>query len=232
MASSRLLQSFYASKPWRELRLRLIMERGNKCQRCGKVIVNTIEIIGHHKVELDDKNVLDHMISLNPDLIELICFDCHNDDHDRFNGGVKTPKPKGVYLVYGPPLSGKSSYVVANMTPGDLVVDMDSLYEAISYQPKYIKPDKLLANVIDVQRLLLDHIKTRHGTWRSAWIVGGFADKYRREMTIKETGATPVFIETSKDECLMRLEMLRDERMKHKKEWEIYINRWFERYQP
>ena len=232
MARSRLLQSFYASTPWRQLRLKLIMERGNVCERCGKVITNTEEIIGHHTIELNDNNVRDHMISLNPDLIELVCFDCHNNDHDRFNGGVKVSKERGVYLIYGPPLSGKKTYVRKHMTQGDLVVDMDSLFEAISFQTRYIKPDKLLPNVMDVNKLLLDHIKTRHGTWHSAWIVGGYADKYRREMTIKDTGATPVLMDTSKDECLMRLEMLRDERMKQKREWEIYINGWFEKYQP
>lgn len=208
------------------------MQRGNKCERCDKVIVNTIEIIGHHKIELNDKNVYDHSISLNPELIELICFDCHNEEHDRFQGGRVEPKPKGVYLIYGPPLSGKSSYVRENMTPGDLVIDMDSLFEAIGYQQTYIKPDNLLPNVIAVQKLLIDQVKTRYGTWRSAWIVGGYADKYKREMVIKETGAIPVLLDISKDECLMRLEMVRDERMKHKREWETYINRWFDRYQP
>ena len=226
------MNSFYASKPWRTLRQTLIMQRGNKCERCGKVIVNVIDIIGHHKVELNDTNVHDHNISLNPELIELICFECHNDEHDRFNGGRKEQKPKGVYLIYGPPLSGKSTYVKQNMTPGDLVVDMDNLFEAISYQQTYIKPDSLLPNIMAVQRLLIDQIKTRYGSWRSAWIVGGYADKYKREMIIKETGAIPVLLDISKDECLMRLEMLRDERMKHKREWETYINRWFDRYQP
>ena len=132
------------------------------------VIVNPVDIIGHHKVELNDKNVYDHSISLNPELIELICFDCHNVEHDRFQGGRVQPKPRGVYLIYGPPLSGKSSYVRENMTPGDLVIDMDSLFEAISYQQTYIKPDSLLPNVMAVQRLLIDQIKTRHGSWRSA----------------------------------------------------------------
>lgn len=230
MASSKLLQSFYASTPWRNLRLTLILERGNICEYCGTVIVNTNEIIGHHTIELNDTNVKDHTISLNPELIKLSCFDCHNKQEGHFLN--PTNKPRGIYLVYGPPLAGKKTYVIENMSEGDIVVDIDALYEAISYQPKYIKPDKLLTNVIDVQRLLLDHIKTRQGKWRSAWIVGGYADKYRREMTIKDTGATPIFIDTSKDECLMRLGMIKDNRSKSKKEWETYINRWFERYQP
>ncbi len=34
-----------------------------------------------------------------------------------------------VYIVYGPPMSGKTSYVIEHMEKGDIVVDMDSLYK-------------------------------------------------------------------------------------------------------
>lgn len=231
MAQSKLLQSFYASKLWRNLRLSLIMERGSICAHCGKVIVNPEEIIGHHTIELDDTNVLDHSISLNPELIELVCFDCHNKIDGHFLNQSK-PKPRGIYLVYGPPLAGKERYVREHMSPGDIVVDMDSLFEAISYQPRYVKPDKLLSNVYDMQRLLIDHIKTRHGNWRSAWIIGGYADKYKRDLVTKETGAEPVFIECTREACLMRLDAIRDDRSKSKSEWRGYIDKWFETYQP
>lgn len=195
------------------------------------VIADPEDIIGHHTIELDDSNVLDHSISLNPELIELVCFDCHNKIEGHFLNRSK-PKPRGIYLIYGPPLSGKSSYVRDNMQPGDIVVDMDSLYEAISYQPRYNKPDKLLVNVLDIQRQLIDQIKTRHGTWRSAWIIGGYADKYKREMVIKETGAEAIHIEVSKEACMMRLDGLRDGRQKQKAEWASYINKWFDTYTP
>jgi hypothetical protein len=188
------------------------------------------DIIGHHTIELDDTNVMDHTISLNPELIKLVCFDCHNKLPGHFSNA--RPKPRGIYLVYGPPLAGKSSYVREHMSAGDLVVDMDSLYEAISHLPRYDKPDKLMPNVIEVHKLLLDHIKTRHGTWRSAWIIGGYADKHRREMVIKDTGAEPVLIEASKEACLMRLKHLSDGRHKQKTEWESYINKWFDTYRP
>lgn len=232
MAKSRMLQSFYASKPWRTLRQTLIFIRGNKCEECGCIIGNPEDIIGHHTIELNDKNVLDHSISLNPELIKLVCSDCHNKQPGHFLDGKTKQVERGVYLIYGPPLAGKSSYVLEYMTPGDIVVDMDSLYEAISYQTRYDKPDSLLPNVMGVQRLLLDFIKTRHGSWRSAWIVGGYADKYKREMVIKDTGAIPVLIEATKEECLARLEGVRDNRHSSKRDWITYIEKWFEKYQP
>jgi hypothetical protein len=206
------------------------MERGNTCQCCGKLINDPADIIGHHTIELDDNNVHDHSISLNPELIELVCNDCHNRIDGHFLNNK--PKPRGVFLVYGPPLSGKSSYVVENMAEGDLVVDMDSLFEAVSYQPRYEKPSKLLVNVYDLQRILIDHIKTRHGSWRSAWIVGGYADKYKRDLVIKETNAEPILIELTREACLMRLDAIRDNRSKQKAEWKTYIDKWFETYQP
>ena len=34
-------------------------------------------------------------------------------------------------------MSGKTSYVIEHMEKGDIVVDMDSLYKAVTLLPKY-----------------------------------------------------------------------------------------------
>ena len=64
----------------------LISERGCKCERCGRLVLESKKLIGHHKIELTEENVHDPMISLNPDLIELVCFDCHEDEKKRKGG--------------------------------------------------------------------------------------------------------------------------------------------------
>lgn len=229
MAKYAILQTFYASKEWRTLRQVLINERGKdqgvKCERCGKLIVKAIDIHAHHKVELTPENVNDYNISLNPELVELICHGCHDKEHYRF--GYKPPKK--VYIVYGPPMSGKSSFVMENMERGDIVIDMDRLFNAVSMREFYDKPDNLLSNVIGIRTLLLDNIKTRYGKWYNAWIIGGYADKFKRERLAEDLGAELVYCEVTKEECYIRLEIDKD-RQYRITEWKKYIDEWFEKY--
>lgn len=227
MAKHAIIKSFYASDEWVNLRLLLINERGNKCEKCGKVIARSIDIIAHHKIELTPENVRDYSISLNPELIILVCFECHNQLHNRF--GYKPSKE--VFIVYGPPMSGKTTYVKHNMQRGDLVVDMDRLYQAVSLLPSYDKPDNLLANVMGVHNILLDNIKTRYGKWYNAWVIGGYADRYKRESLANNLGAQLVFCDVSLEECLRRLSL--DEARRYRQdEWRGYIHRWFEQHTP
>lgn len=75
------LHQFYCSKPWRDLSYSLKIAAGGKCNRCGEVILDFGKLIGHHKVELNEENIKDVSISLNPDNVEIICHDCHNKEH-------------------------------------------------------------------------------------------------------------------------------------------------------
>ena len=75
------------------------------------------------------------------------------------------------------------------MHRGDLVVDMDRLYEAVSMLHVYDKPNNLFGNVIGIHNLLIDNIKTRYGKWNDAWVIGGYADRYKREKLAEDLGA-------------------------------------------
>jgi hypothetical protein len=225
MARHAIIKSFYASEAWINLRLQLINERGNKCERCGKIILRSKDLIGHHKTELTPENVSDYEISLNPENIEIICFDCHNKEHKRFGHQGE----RNVYLVYGPPMAGKKTFVRENHSRGDIVVDMDQLYAAVSMLAYYDKPDNLLMNVRVIHNQLIDNIKTRFGKWNDAWIIGGYADKYKRERLADDIGAELIFCNVSKDECLRRLSLDTDLQYR-KDEWKTYINKWFASY--
>ena len=74
--SAGTLARFYKSKRWEACR-RVVMERAHwLCERCGAPAV-----VAHHRVYLTEENVTDPRISLNPDLIEALCYDCHNKEH-------------------------------------------------------------------------------------------------------------------------------------------------------
>ena len=232
MARLAELESFYASKAWRDFRLALIAERSKErglfCEHCHKPIINTSDCHAHHKIELTLENYKDATIALNPDNIMLVHKDCHDQIHQRFG---YAPRGKKVYIVYGMPLSGKSTYVRERKGRQDIVLDMDKLYEAITLLPPYDKPDGLLPVIRGTYNHLLDNIKTRYGRWQTAWIIGGFADKYRRDRLAYDLGAELILIECTKEEAYARLKLCEDRRL-IARDYKEYIDKWVERYVP
>lgn len=234
MSSSKLLKRFYNSKEWQVFRQQIILQRRQNgfivCQHCGKRIVVSKHIQVHHKIELTEENYLDKSISLNPNNVEVWCHICHNKHHNRFCGGGHKRKEKAIYVVYGPPLSGKTSYVIEHMERGDIIVDMDRLYNAVSFFQMYDKPDNLKYNVFAIRNALIENIRTRYGGFRTAWIVGGYPSKMDRDRLERDLGAKLVYMDIEREECYKRLENLNDYRAEHKEEWKKYIDKWFEQY--
>ena len=216
------IHAFYCRKPWRDLSYRLKVDRGGKCERCGFTAITKEDwskLIGHHKLELTDSNVDNAAISLNPELIEIICLDCHNEDHRRFGHS------KHVYIVWGSPLSGKTTAVREMMRYGDIVLDIDRLWSAVTMQPEYVKPDNCRFNIFALRDNLLDQIKTRRGQWYDAYVIGGYPDKYERDRLAQMLGAELIHCESTLEECLAR-------RKKSGKpeEWDRYIKDWWRDY--
>lgn len=222
--------SFYRSKEWTELLTQLKQERLDEdgqiiCEYCGKPIVRAYDIIGHHKKELNESNVLDYSISLAPENIALVHHACHNRIHNKLGYSERQ-----VFLVYGAPLSGKTTYVRDNANAGDLIIDMDSIWECISGLPRYEKPPRLKTIVFKVRDTLIESVKYRYGKWNNCYIIGGYPLQPERERLAKELGAREIFIEAKKEDCLSRLESCEDGR--DKAEWAAYIEEWFARYSP
>ena len=218
---------FYHSDKWRTLVQTIRIDRVDDagqiiCEYCGKPIVKSYDCIGHHKIELTEENVNDYSISLNPENIELVHHRCHNYIHDKFGHSMRQ-----VYLVYGAPLSGKTTYVHDNMSEGDLIIDMDNIWQCVSGCDRYIKPNRLRSVVFRLRDDLLDMVKYRFGKWSNAYVLGGYPLSGERERLLKDLSAREIFIDTSKDECLARLAA--DEQRDHD-EWIRYIDEWFERY--
>ncbi len=224
-------KKFYKSKEWLDLREQIILERGATCTMCGEVIVESKFIQLHHIEELSPDNINDRNITLNPDNLQVLCQVCHNKLHGRYcKGALRNIKPKRINIVYGPPMAGKTSLVREHIQPGDLVIDMDRLYKAISFMSEYDKPNAIKFNVMAVRNLLIDQVKTRYGNFKNAWIVGGYANKVDRERLASELGAELIFVEADKEDCYYRLKYCNDYRQRHQEEWKQYIDAWFEEY--
>lgn len=204
-----------------------------RCEMCGKrtkAFVPNAEadnrnaLVFHHKIPLTVSNMNDYNISLNPENIQCLCWQSHNEVHNRFN----SRPTRSVYIVCGAPLSGKTSFVKENMTVGDLVVDIDSIYEAISGQERYIKPKGLYPFVDAVVRELKAQIKMM--STGTAWVIvgkEGATPKQRQDLANELRGAI-ILIDTPKDECLTRL--YENPNGRDIQLWTKFIEEYFERF--
>lgn len=221
-------QSFYISPEWAKFRQNLIAERMHEDgyvydEVTGKPIVRAYDIILHHKIELTEENVMDVNVSLNPENIQIVSHKTHNLIHNKLGYASRQ-----VYLVYGAPCSGKSTYVKENMQEGDLIIDVDRIWQCVSGLDMYQKPARLKGIVFKVRDELLNSVKFRLGKWNNCYVLGGYPLQSERDRMIRELGAREVFIDTSKEECLHRLEASCDGR--NKEEWRTYIDDWFKRF--
>lgn len=217
------LENFYKSAEWLRLRSALMLERVNErgellCARCGKPILKPYDCIGHHVIELTEDNVNDYRISLNPELIELIHHRCHNMEHGRFEGFKRS-----VYVVYGSPCSGKTTWVHNNAMPDDLILDLDSIWEALCCSDRYHKPNRIKPVVFAVRDSILEQIKLRNGTWRNAYVLGGYPLRTDRDRLCDQLRAEAIFIDEPREVCLSRAK---------NEEWKGYVNDWFDSFVP
>lgn len=220
------LYEFYRSDEWETFRKIVISERTKEDglvydEVTGKPIVKAYDIILHHKEELTEENVKDATIALNPANIMIVSHRTHNRIHHKLDN-----RGREVFLVYGAPLAGKSEWVRNNMDEGDLVVDIDNIWQCISNQDRYVKPNKLNAIAFKMRDTLIDSVKYRLGKWRCAYIVGGYPLESERDLICKQTGAREVFIDTSEEECLARIK----DTGQDEATWTKYINDWFDRH--
>lgn len=225
--SSDSLSAFYTGKAWRALLARIRNERvdddGNIiCQYCGKPIVREYDCIGHHKIELTEENVNNAEVALNPENVELVHHRCHNYIHNKL--GYKT---RQVFLVYGAPCAGKTTYVRESRNDGDLVLDLDAIWQCVSGCSPYVKPNKLKSVVFRLRDDLLDMVRYRFGKWDNAYIIGGYPLQSERERLLKMLGAREIFVDTPKEECLRRAEA---DELKDSNAYSDFIEEWFENY--
>ena len=222
------LYNFYRSCEWESLLKVIKLERTDRngniiCEYCGKPIVKAYDCIGHHKQELTEENYTDASISLNPDNIALVHHRCHNFIHNKLGYSNRQ-----VFVVYGSPLAGKSTFVKEAMTEGDLIIDMDSIWQCVSGCDRYIKPNRLKSVVFSMRDNLLESVKYRRGKWLNAYVIGGYPYQAERERLIDTLGAREIYIDTTYEECVERLRQCED---RDTKQWEQYISDWWLQYQ-
>jgi predicted kinase len=205
-----LADKFYNSKAWRRCRDGFMRSKYYICERCGG-----IASIAHHKNPITAGNINDPSVTLSWDNLEAVCHDCHQTElsnggatvagtHFDADGNIIVPVKK-VFLISGCYGSGKSHYVRTHMTAGDLVVDMDAIYQALSYQPTHTAPEALLSVCWDTRDYLYSLIRRRIGNWKTAWVIEALANKQKRNARTLELNAENIHIDTDMDTCIERI---------------------------
>ena len=73
--------AFYGSIQWKRCRKDYIAAKRGLCERClAKGIVKPGREV-HHKIRLTQENITDPKVTLNWDNLELLCPECHEEEH-------------------------------------------------------------------------------------------------------------------------------------------------------
>lgn len=236
------LPQFYGSKEWADCKAQVLHERIKAdgtiyCEHCGQPIVkgfnpqannNKNAIVFHHKIYLNQLNVNDPSISINPNNIAILHWRCHNEVHERFGFGNSNRIEKKVYLITGSSCSGKTSFVKERLEPNDIILDIDDIWQMISGQPRYVKPNALKPIVFAIRDEIKDQVSKGAGTWRNAYIIESLPNERDREREAQRYRAFNVEVITmdaTKEECLNRLHL--NPQGRNVKDYEGYINEYF-----
>ena len=188
----------------------------------GEPLTKSFDVIAHHKQPVTMQNVNDFSISLNPENIMLVSHRSHNEIHNRF--GFKMNKK--IYYVYGAPCSGKSTFVQSVKGNSDFIIDIDLIWQCVTGGELYQKPDALKTVVFSVRDTMFEKAQQRAGNWERCYIIDGGANKGERQRRIEKLGCEPIFINTSKEDCINNL-MRDNKRNGVRDQWLQYIESWF-----
>lgn len=225
-------KQFYNSKEFYDFKTLLMHKRVNEygellCEECGKILLHRYDTIPHHyQIPLTNENVNDRNISLNEDNIQIVCFNCHNKLEKRF-----CKVDRKVYLIVGAACSGKTTFVKENANgEEDIVLDFDQLWQSISINDKYVKPNRLKPVAFAMRECLMEQIKMRNGKWINAWILSTEPYVMARKRLIDSLGIDEViYMDVTREECMKRL--CDNPNGRNIEEYTNYINNYYDNFQ-
>jgi HK97 family phage prohead protease len=127
-----------------------------------------------------------------------------------------------VTLVWGPPCGGKSTFVQEHAQRGDIVLDRDSIYQALSISQRYENHPELADLVSQTWDQLLRSIPDQAS---DTWIISSSPQRsQRQELEHLTTEAQFVFADMAT--CTQRAKQARPET------WNDHISNWFANFEP
>ena len=154
---------FYLTKEWRALREQVIREE-EVCTDCGREMSTDAAHIIPRKNRPD--------LALVRSNVTGKCHGCHAKETWRATNRMRAPLAIRcrVVVVSGLPGVGKSTYVQKRATRGDLIVDLDAIFAAISGLSLHDNPDSLLPFACSARDAIYDRLRMESDV-RRAWII-------------------------------------------------------------
>ncbi len=178
---------------WQRLR-KLILHRDPICKICDRVSSTDVDHIIPKAQGGEDTE----------ENLQGLCHACHSK---KTTGESRPSIP--TTIIAGPPGAGKSSYAAVRMRHGDLLVDLDMIYQAISGLDLYDNPGNLLQFAIAARDGIyyrLGHLWKYTAKPRHAWVIVTLPKAGDRAELGVELGASVVVLETSPNDCSYRLQ--------------------------
>jgi len=134
-----------------------------------------------------------------------------------------------VKIVWGPPASGKSTFVENNRGKNSITFDFDKIMTVISGLPPHRKNENLIGYVLDFRETVINRLANENKLDEAWIIVTRLDDKFKK----KFEGFSPEYLlmDTTKKECLERVESDPD-RSEVSDEMKKVINEWFDEFSP
>jgi len=195
-------QAFYYSGLWRKVRNRYMRENPLcvECKKKGGLVVAA--------------KVVDHIIAIKEggdalaiDNLQSLCSMHHNQKTARERG-------QAIYVIVGPPCSGKSTYVNEKIKGGGVRVDFDLLALAFGAESEHEANEEIKEIVVKARYAAIREILG--GVPTTAWIIETTPSSKMIEY-YKESGAIFKVVDPGENICLARAakRSAGNERLKH-----------------
>lgn len=242
---------FYNSKEWKNLR-EVILKRDNYiCRICGRPAEEV-----HHIKFITPRSIDNPDVTMKEENLLSVCKDCHFKIHKEQkaanvarankrrtrhrwilnkdgtymddNGVFQIRK---VYLVYGAPCSGKTTFVQNHKEPHDIVIDLDAIIASLQGHDKRYIDNNVLFLAIDVRDFLYQLLseKNKNFDCHNVWVIGSYPTKKEREAAAKKLGAELIYVDATQAECEGRARSLN--RFDDEQYSIDIVNEWFRKFE-
>ena len=233
-------KKFYRSKAWLITREYIFNKYDGLCQECGRPGEED-----HHIIHLTPENINNPNIALGENNLILLCRDCHFEVHRKTNPlecNFKKIKPMTIdgtyfddngelqqckrYIVWGSPGAGKTTYVKQHKQPGDMIIDLDLIKQAISMEDKTEAPDNLLLTALSIREHIYRLITEQKIDAKNIWIIGALPKRDERNQLAKRLKAELIYINSNIQTCIEHV--MNDNERKNKTFQREIIIKFFE----